>query len=171
MKAVHQFARAFVLAFFALPAAAGAQAIPPTVPASMPNMQPMHFLMGTWNCAMPGGNASLKFSSTMDGMWMLGEGSSALSSSSGTHTAQIFMTYDSSASKWVWMSAQSGGGYGVLYSPGWQGSSMQWKGDMSGKSGSMMMTRSGDTTLRITQSAPDATGYQRTQTYTCTKAG
>lgn len=171
MKAVHRIFSAVALAVAAIPAIAVAQAIPPTVPASMPNMQPMHFLMGTWNCRMPGGTASLKFTSTMDGMWMLGEGSSALSSTAGTHMAQIYMTYDSASSKWVWMNAQSGGGYGLLYSPGWQGNTMRWQGDTAGKPGSMTMTRSGETTLRITQSAADATGYQRMQTYTCEKAG
>lgn len=159
------------LAFFAFPAAAIAQAIPPTVPVTPPNMAPMHFLEGTWNCRIPGETASLKFTSSADGMWMLGEGSSALSSSSGTHTAHIYMTYDTAASQWVWMSALSGGGYGVLYSRGWQGSTMQWQGDVSQRPETMTFTKQGNTELRITQAVPDATGHKHMQTFTCDKSG
>jgi hypothetical protein len=161
-------ASACIAALLAAPSLAGAQAIPPTVTQSMPNMEPMHFLMGSWNCTMPGGTGSLKFTSTMDGMWMLGEGSSALSSSNHTQTARIYLTYDTPMKRWVWMTAQSGGGYGLFYSPGWAGDSMQWKGDSANQS--MMMKRTGDAVLEITQNMPDATGYQHMQTFMCRKA-
>jgi hypothetical protein len=150
------------------PCLASAQAIPPTVTQAMPNMQPMHFLMGTWNCTMPGMSGSIKFTSTMDGMWMLGEGTSALSSASKMQTANIYLTYDTPMKRWVWMTAQSGGGYGLFYSPGWVGDTMQWKGDAADQT--MMMKRSGDAVLQITQNMPDQTGYQHMQTFMCRKA-
>jgi hypothetical protein len=171
MKPFRDFARASVLVLAAfIPLSAGAQVIPSTFPTKMPDLSPMHFLMGSWNCTMPGQTGSIKFSSTMDGMWMLGEGRTGTSSSGGMKTAYIYMTYDPAMSRWVWMNTQSTGGYGVLYSPGWQGNTMQWQGEVSGHTGGMTMTRMSDTVLRLTQNVPDATGHQQTQTFTCQKA-
>jgi hypothetical protein len=107
----------------------------------------------------------------MDGMWMFGEGSSALTSAAGTHSAHIYVTYEPAQSQWVWMNVQSAGGYGVLYSRGWQGQTMRWTGETSNQPESMTITREGSTMLRITQLMPDATGHQRMQTFTCRKAG
>ncbi|MGZ3522725.1 MAG: hypothetical protein ACXVAG_17360, partial [Vulcanimicrobiaceae bacterium] len=74
--------------------------------------------------------------------------------------------------RWVLMSANSGGGYGMSYSSGWQADMLQWKSAASGGSmqGDMTMRRVSDTQLQITQSLPDQTGYQKMQTFTCTKS-
>ncbi|MGZ3498836.1 MAG: hypothetical protein ACXWNK_17525 [Vulcanimicrobiaceae bacterium] len=151
---------------------AHAQAIPPTFPTKAPDMSPMHFLMGTWNCRGPGMTSTLTYTSTMDGMWMLGTGEAAASSGGGKQSSYLYMTFDKPSNRWVLMSANSGGGYGMSYSSGWQADMLQWKSAASGGSmqGDMTMRRVSDTQLQITQSLPDQTGYQKMQTFTCTKS-
>jgi hypothetical protein len=99
----------------------------PQTAASPPDMSPMHFLMGTWNCTTPGAPAStMTFSMAMNNMWMSGH--SETSGSSGEQQSTSFdMTYDARNQDWVLNTVNSEGQWGFFFSPGWQGNTMEFK--------------------------------------------
>lgn len=172
-------ATAFALALLAAPVVSTAQPAPaPTmVPNAKPDFSSMMFLTGTWNCTQTlRGKARPDTSTTtvgLDGMWMVTQDTAPPFDTFRTWTINgtSYMTYDATTKQWVQVGVDSGGGYGISTSPGWQGSTITWttKG-LDGSSGSDVITKNSDTQTTDASSATDAQGHATNTTITCTKA-
>jgi hypothetical protein len=149
-----------LLASLTIGAAAQSTFLPPLpqAPASPPDMSPMHFLLGTWNCTASGAPTStMTVSMAMNNMWMSGH--SETSGSSGKQESTNFdLTYDASKQEWVLNTVDSDGHWGSFYSPGWQGDTLEFKSAPGSGETSTTLTKMGANQLKIANS-------------TCKKAG
>ncbi len=171
---------ALIVGFAVVPMATSAQTSPaPTpVPMQRPDFSSMMFLTGTWTCTqMLRGSTRPDTSTTtvgMDGSWMVTQDTAPPFDKYRTYTINgtNYMTYDSSIKQWVQVGVDSGGGYGISSSPGWQGNTMTWTTkNLDGSSGTDVTTKNSDTSTTDVSSATDAQGKTTTATINCTKSG
>ena len=170
---------AVALGFMTVPVVSSAQPAPaPTmVPIAKPDFSSMMFLTGTWNCTqMLRGKQRPDTSTTTvsnDGMWMVTQDAAPPFDQYRTVTINgtNFMTYDPTIKKWVQVGVDSGGGYGIATSSGWQGNAITWTGKgLDGSSGTDVITKNSDTQTTDASTGTDAQGHTTNTTITCTKA-
>jgi hypothetical protein len=171
-------AAAFVLALVAAPVVSTAQPAPaPTmVPMAKPDFTPMMFLTGTWNCTQTLRGKPRPDTSTttvgMNGMWMVTQDTAPPFDQYRTVAINgtTYMTYDPTTKQWIQVGVDTGGGYGISTSPGWQGNTITWttKG-LDGSSGTDVVTKTSDTQTSDASSGTDAQGHTTNTTITCTK--
>lgn len=150
---------------------------PTTVPITKPDFSSMMFLTGTWNCTQMLRGKTRPDSSTttvsMDGMWMVTQDTAPPFDQYRTATINgtSYTGYDPTIKQWVQLGVDTGGGYGMGTSPGWQGNTMTWtaKG-LDGSSSTDVITKESDTKTTDASTATDAQGHTTKTTITCTKA-
>ncbi len=150
---------------------------PTMVPITKPDFSSMMFLTGTWNCTqMLRGKARPDSSTTtvsMDGMWMVTQDTAPPFDQYRTATINgtSYIGYDPTIKQWVQLGVDTGGGYGMGTSPGWQGNTMTWtaKG-LDGSSSTDVITKDSDTKTTDASTATDAQGHTTKTTIICTKA-
>jgi hypothetical protein len=172
-------AAAFVVALVAVPVVSTAQPAPaPTmVPIPKPDFSSMMFLTGTWNCTQTLRGKPRPDTSTttvgMNGMWMVTQDTAPPFDQYRTVTINgtNYMTYDPTTKQWIQVGVDTGGGYGISTSPGWQGKTITWttKG-LDGSSGTDVITKTSDTQTTDASSGTDPQGHTTNTTITCTKA-
>jgi hypothetical protein len=170
---------ALILGLVAPPVVSTAQPAPaPTmVPITKPDFSSMMFLTGTWNCTqMLRGKTRPDTSTTtvsMDGMWMVTQDTAPPFDQYRTATINgtSYMGYDPTIKQWVQLGVDTGGGYGIGTSPGWQGNTITWtaKG-LDGSTSTDVVTKDSDTKTTDASTATDAQGHTTKTTITCTKA-
>jgi len=172
-------ALALLLGFAASPAVSTAQPAPaPTpVPMQKPDFSSMMFLTGTWNCTQTLRGKTRPDTSTtsigMDGMWMVTQDTAPPFDQYRTFTitGTTYTGYDPTIKQWVQLGADTGGGYGLGSSPGWQGNTMTWtsKG-LDGSTTSDVVTKVSDTETNDAQATTDAQGKVTNITINCKKS-
>ena len=123
-----------VFALAAPSAALGQSASPTPVPDPRPDFSPMVMFMGTWNCKAlrsPDGRVvghTFTTNTTMafDGRWMETDQDSPPFDKYRTRdfVLKTWLTFDPGTMKWVGMTVDSVGGYGVTASKGWTGDTL-----------------------------------------------
>jgi hypothetical protein len=170
---------ALVLGFLAAPVVSAAQPAPaPTmVPATHPDFSSMMFLTGTWNCTqMLRGKTRPDTSTTtigMNGAWMISQDTAPPFDQYRTYAIDgtDYMTYDPTIKQWVSIGVDSGGGYGMQSSPGWQGNVMTWTGkSLDGSTFTDVITKNSETQTTDQSTVTDAQAHTTKTTVTCTKA-
>jgi hypothetical protein len=161
------------------PAVSQAQPAPTYTPVPMakPDFSSVMFTSGTWNCSqMLRGTKRPDTGTTTvsaDGQWMVTQDvappfdkyrDQAINSTT-------YMTYDPTVKQWVQMQVDSGGGYGMSTSPGWQGNVMTWtaKG-LDGSSSTDTFTKVSETQTTDDITATDAQGHMTKAHIDCAKA-
>jgi hypothetical protein len=168
----------FVVAFSAVPLVSTAAPAPaPTpVPMSKPDFSSLNFLVGTWSCTQQlRGKTRPETDVTtvgMDGMWLVTQSTAPPFDRYRTYTINgiNYMGYDPTAKVWVQTGVDSGGGYGIQTSPGWQGNVMTFMGKYpDGSSSTDAITKISDTETSDTNSVTDPQGKTTNQTIRCVK--
>jgi hypothetical protein len=171
---------ALTLGLGAFPVVSVASPDPAPTPVSIvkPDFSSMMFLTGTWNCTqMLRGKRRPDTSTTtvaMDGMWMVTQDSAPPFDQyrSVTINATGYVTYDSAIKQWVTLGVDSGGGYGMQSSPGWQGNTITWTGKgLDGSTFTDVITKVSDTQTTDDNTVTDAKGKVTKTTIACTKSG
>ncbi len=81
------------------------------------------------------------------------------------------MSYDPTIKQWVQLGVDTGGGYGMGTSPGWQGNTITWSAKgLDGSSSTDVITKDSDTKTTDASTVTDAQGHTTKTTITCTKA-
>lgn len=172
-------AAVLALGLAAAPVVSGAQPAPaPTpVPMTKPDFSTMMFLMGTWKCTqmLRGKTRPDTGTTTMsaDGMWMVTQDSAPPFDQYRTVTINgtTYLGYDTSLKQWVQIGVDSGGGYGISSSPGWQGNTATWTTkNLDGSGGTDVVTKVSDTETSDAQTSTDAQGKTSSTTIHCTKS-
>lgn len=165
------------LAAAPLVSAAAPDPAPTPVPIARPDFSSMMFLTGTWTCTqMLRGKQRPDTSTTtvgMDGAWMITQDTAPPFDQYRTVAINgtTYTTYDSTIKQWVQVAVDSGGGYGLSSSPGWQGNVITWttKG-LDGSSGTDVITKVSATETSDDSSSTDAAGKVTRTTIHCTKS-
>jgi hypothetical protein len=175
---------AFAVAAFAIglafaPAVSQAQPSPSYTPVPMarPDFSSMMFATGAWNCTqMLRGSKRPDSSNTMvgmDGAWMVTQDVAPPFDKFRTYTINgtTYTTYDPTVKQWVQISVDTGGGYGLSSSPGWQGNALTWttKG-LDGSTSTDVWTKVSDTQTTDDITTTDAQGTATKVHIDCTKA-
>ena len=170
---------ALALGLFFSPTISQAQPAPgyTPVPVTHPDFSSMMFSTGTWNCTqMLRGSKRPDTTTTtvgMDGAWMVSQDAAPPFDKYRNYTVNstTYMTYDPTVKQWVQMQVDSGGGYGMSTSPGWQGNSMTWttKG-LDGSTTTDVFTKVSDTQTSDASTGTDAKGVVTKTTIRCTKS-
>lgn len=170
---------AVALGLMTAPVVSTAQPAPaPTmVPMAHPDFSSMMFLTGTWNCSqMLRGKRRPDTSTTtvgMNGAWMVSQDTAPPFDQYRTTTinGMGYTTYDPTIKQWVTIGVDSGGGYGMQSSAGWQGNTITWTGKgLDGSTFTDVMTKNSDTATTDVNTTTDAQGHTTTSTTNCTKA-
>lgn len=170
---------ALALGLIFAPAVSQAQPAPSytPVPVATPDFSSMMFSTGTWNCTqMLRGSKRPNTSTTtigMDGQWMMSQDVAppfdkyrTVSINTTTYT-----TYDPTVKQWVQLSVDTGGGYGMSTSPGWQGNTMIWTTkNLDGSSGTDTSTKVSETQTTDDITSTDAQGHMTKMHIDCTKS-
>lgn len=171
---------ALTLGLAALPLVSNAAPDPaPTpVPTQHPDFSSMMFLTGTWTCTqMLRGKQRPDTSTTtigLDGAWMVTQDTAPPFDQYRTFTIRgtSYTGYDPTIKKWVSIGVDSGGGYFLSSTPGWQGNTMTSSGTgLDGSSGSDVLTKVSDTETNDDFTGTDAKGQVTKFTTHCTKTG
>jgi hypothetical protein len=172
------FPFAFALLAFAAPALASAQSATP-VPDPKPDLSPMMYLVGSWTChstnpKRPGDRVETQtWRLTLDGRYLQEHTESpSFDKMRGRAIVQDnYLTYDPVTKKWVLLSVDNFGGYGVSTSPGYNGNTIVWTDTLNSGGnplGTFTETKNGDTKTSFVVTVP-AQGGQDRITGTCTK--
>jgi hypothetical protein len=174
----------FIGAVLLVCVAAAAQTESTPVPANAkPDFSKMSFLTGNWTCSVkssrrPGPYTTTSTSSmSPDGYWLVTRTTIHKASwIPQSFTAEDRMTYDPSTSRWVDISTDTGGGYDLSTSPGWNGSSIVWtdvvypKSNATATSNPTTVTKVSDTKTTATSSFKEPSGRLVTVKTTCNKS-
>jgi hypothetical protein len=170
---------ALVLGLAALPlvSSAAPDPAPTPVPLQHPDFSSMMFLTGTWNCTqMLRGKTRPDTSTTtigMDGAWMVSQDTAPPFDQYRTVAIHgtSYIGYDPTIKRWVALGVDSGGGYFLASTPGWQGNTMtsSSKG-LDGSSTTDVLTKVSDTETNDDFTATDPQGKVTKLTIHCTKA-
>lgn len=162
------------------PAVSQAQPAPSYTPVPMtkPDFSSIMFTSGTWNCTqMLRGSKRPDTSTTtvgMDGAWMVSQDVAPPFDKYRNYSinSTTYTTYDPSVKQWVQMQMDSGGGYGMSTSPGWDGNTMTWstKG-LDGSSATDVFTKVSDTQTTDDITTTDAQGHTSKLRIDCMKSG
>jgi hypothetical protein len=162
-----------VLLTTAIPSYAVAQVESTPIPASAkPDFSPMSFLLGSWSCSTKSSRRPAAFATAvtyaMDatGYW-LDQTSTVRPISWMTRglTTWDKITYDADTKRWVDVSYDNAGGYGLSVSSGWNGDKIVWH-DVSFAPGAQIATQSNQTTMKLS-----STRYQSASSFTEAKTG
>jgi hypothetical protein len=163
----------------ACPLRSAAQLSPAPTPVAIPHpdFSSMMFLTGTWTCTQILRGKERPDTSTttigMDGAWMVTEETAPPFDQYRTYTikATSYMTYDPTIKKWVQLGADSGGGYGIVSSPGWQGNTITWTGNaLDGSRSTDVVTKVSDTETTDASTVTDSHGKVTKTTINCAKS-
>lgn len=132
----------FSLIFAVLLAQVQVAAAPTPVPNPKPDLSGLMYFSGTWTChqMLRGKDRPDTFTSTMDlnDRWMKQTDVAPAFDQYRTipvHSTTYF-TYDRTVKRYVSVNVDDFGGYGLAYSPGWDGDTMVWT-DKSAADGSV----------------------------------
>ncbi len=165
-------------ALFASASAGRVFAAPTPVPDTKPDLSPMMFLIGTWNChAMVRGADrpdTTKYTLGMNGRWIVSHDVAPPFDKARTRAINSdgWTTYNTITKQWVGINADDFGGYGMATSPGWKGNTMTWTSTVSndGSTGTDVQTKVSDTETRDVATGKDKSGkMQPATTTTCKK--
>jgi hypothetical protein len=109
----------------------------------------------------------------MDGMWMMQQTTAPPFDQYRTYTINGtgYIGYDTTAKLWVNTGVDTGGGYGIQTSPGWQGSTITWTGkNPDGSSATDVITKVSDTETSDANTATDPQGNTTSRTIRCVKS-
>jgi hypothetical protein len=171
---------ALIVGLAAVPSVSNAQAAPAPTPVAQtkPNFSSMMFLTGTWTCTQQLRGKQRPDTSTttisMDGMWMVSQDSAPPFDQYRTWTLNGtgYTGYDSTLKQWVTLGVDSGGGYGMQSSPGWQGNTITWTGkNIDGTPFTDVITKISDTETSDVSTTTDPKGNVTKTTIHCTKSG
>ncbi len=121
--------------------------------------------LGTWRCSTKSSRRAWSYITTStasispDGYWLVTKSAIAKTPVNAGFNATDMMTYDSSTKRWVDITTDVQGGYGVSTSPGWRGSTIVWTVVFEPKSGGIVSTNPTTTTRTST------TKYASTDTF------
>jgi hypothetical protein len=165
-------AAAVLLAALA-PASSFAQVESTPIPAPhKPDFSSVSFMVGTWTCMSKSSRRPRAFTTistySLDptGYWM--NETSTTPKTSWVPTALRGwdkITYDSDAKRWVDVSYNDGGGYGLAFSKGWSGGQIVWH-DITFAPGPDINSQTDITTTKVS-----ATKMTSTSSFTETKTG
>jgi hypothetical protein len=162
-----------VLLTTAIPSHALAQVESTPIPASAkPDFSSMSFLVGTWSCSTRSSRRPAAFMTAvtyaMDstGYW-LDQTSTVRPLSWMTRglTTWDKITYDADTKRWVDVSYDNAGGYGLSVSSGWNGDKMVWH-DVSFVPGAQISAQTNQTTIKVSPIR-----YQTASSFTEAKSG
>jgi hypothetical protein len=150
------------------------------VPDMKPDLSPEMYLVGTWTCHSqnpnrPGDRIETDtWRLSLDGRFLQAHTESPSFDKMRTRaiTEEYYKTYDPVVKKWVWMSFDNFGNYGMSTSPGYNGNTIVWTETVSSGGnplGTSTITKNGDTKMSFVYVAPAAKGTSKI-TGTCTKA-
>lgn len=173
------FMVAVALSVFASSSLALAQTATP-VPDLKPDLSPQMYLVGTWTCHSknpdrPGDRVETDtWRLSLDGRYLQEhtESPSFDPMRSRTIVEENYVTYDPVVKKWVFISVDNFGGYGVSTSPGYTGNTIVWTDTVSSGGnplGSATITKNGDTKTTFVYTSPSPKGPTKI-TGTCTKS-
>lgn len=126
---------ALLAALLLTASAAAAQTMEPTpIPAPpKPDLQPMAYFLGTWNCTLHSSRRPTPriYHETVtvgtDGRWITAKSVSLPISWFPYRTTEIDQfTYDPDTKRWIEVGWDTLGGYTFSVSPGWKGDTMLW---------------------------------------------
>jgi hypothetical protein len=172
-------ALALAIALAAVPAVSTAQPAPAPTPVPMPktDFSSVMFLTGTWNCTQQLRGSTRPDTSTttigMNGAWMVTQDTAPPFDQYRTVaiTGTTYTGYDPTIKQWIQLGVDSGGGYGMSTSPGWQGNVMTWTTkNPDGSSATDVVTKNSDTETTDAQTTTDAQGHATTASIHCTKS-
>ena len=165
--------RSFALAVFAcvttllVGTAAIAQVESTPIPRpAKPNFSSMQFLIGTWNCVATNTRRATGYGSTLtntmdpSGYWMNTKTMAhATSWDRYPGVAIAKTTYDAANSRWVRVTTDDEGNYGMSTSSGWNGNTIVWHPVNTTSVSSGNVVSSGDTTVtKVSSSKYTSTG-------------
>ncbi|MFZ0364285.1 MAG: hypothetical protein WAL67_08790 [Candidatus Cybelea sp.] len=165
--------RSFALAVFAcvttllVGTAAIAQVESTPIPRpAKPNFTSMQFLIGTWNCVATNTRRATGYGSTLtntmdpSGYWMNTKTMAhATSWDRYPGVAIAKTTYDAANSRWVRVTTDDEGNYGMSTSSGWNGNTIVWHPVNTTSVSSGNVVSSGDTTVtKVSSSKYTSTG-------------
>lgn len=171
---------ALVVGLSVVPMVSSAQPAPTItpVPAAKPDFSAMMFLTGNWTCEqMLRGSKRPDTSTTsvgMDGAWMVTQDTAPPFDQYRTFAINgtSYIGYDPTVKQWVLIGVDSGGGYGMQSSPGWEGNTMTWTGKgLDGSTVVDVITKHSDTSTTDDNTTTDSTGKAVKTTITCAKSG
>lgn len=175
---------ALVTMLFVGTAAIGQVETTPVPRVPKPNFSSMQFLMGTWNCVESNTRRPTSYGSTLTntmdstGFWMDTKTlSHATSWDRHPGVAMDKTTYDAANTRWVDITTDDQGNYGIATSSGWNGNTIVWRpvaitSVSSGNvvsSGSTTTTKVSDTKYTYTGSFKESGGRTVTLKGTCNK--
>lgn len=149
------------------------------VPDPKPDLSSQMYLVGTWTCHSknpdrPGDRVETDtWRLSLDGRYLQEhtESPSFDPMRSRTIVEENYMTYDPAVKKWVTISVDNFGSYGMSTSPGPTGNTMVWTDTVSSGGnplGSATITKNSDTKTSFVYTAPSPKGPTKI-TGTCTK--
>ncbi|MGA8534294.1 MAG: hypothetical protein WB615_09335 [Candidatus Tumulicola sp.] len=151
---------------------------PTPVPMARPDFSSMQFYVGTWSCTQPLRGKTRPETDVnsigMDGAWMVTQSTAPPFDQYRTYTINGtgYTGYDPTIKQWIQTGVDSGGGYGIGTSPGWQGNTITWTGKgLDGSTSTDVITKVSDTQTSDASTVTDPQGHATNITITCTKTG
>jgi hypothetical protein len=160
-------AAALATAVFALMGVASSSAAQPTpVPDVKPDLGAMRYFIGTWTCHQKLRGADRPDTATytvaLDGRWLMQHDVAPPFDKYRTKSivSDTVTSYNPLTKQWVSLSYDNFGGYGVVTSPGWSGSTLVWTSTLSndGSTGKFTVTKVSDTEMRYLNVSRDKSG-------------
>jgi hypothetical protein len=159
---------ASVLLVASIPSYAAAQVESTPIPASAkPDFSSMSFLVGSWSCSTRSSRRPTAFVTAVTyaldstGYW-LDQTSTVRPMAWMTRVLTTWdkITYDADTKRWVDVSYDNAGGYGLSVSSGWNGDNIVWH-DVSFAPGAQISTQTNLTTIKVSP-----TKYQTASSFT-----